>query len=229
MTHGYKNDNYGGESIVIGNQNQLLGTITVDYEGGDGASSNTKSCAIFGTKNIIQNGFKCSIVSGEGNTVNTGCEHDIIVGKTNKIGKKCRWVNIFGDSNDIRNYTTDSTAFGYENKMYGGGDGSPVQYVYMFGHHNNNKDINGNPIGNVFLFGNNLNPSKTNCTVVGSWNAGDISESNAFFSVGTGVEGSPRTTFMVEDGNTKLNGTLTMGSTVLSESQLQALLALIPT
>ena len=232
MTHGYKNTNKGGESFVQGTENQLLGNITIDTVGPDydGASSDTKSSAVIGSKNVIQHGLKQSLVVGNQQTVNTNCQQIIAIGTKNKIGKSCSWTNTFGDSNEIKNYATDSTVFGYENKVYGGADSSnPVQYVYMFGRNNDNRG-NGSNHSYAYMLGDYLNTTKDHQVVVGSCNVGDATEANAFFVVGTGDLGepnTPKTTFMVEDGNVKVKGTLTVGSTSLTEAQLQSLLALI--
>lgn len=229
MTHGYKNFNYGSESFVQGTENQLLGTITTDQS--DGASSDTKASAIIGHKNIIQHGLKQSLVVGNQNTVDSNCQQIITIGQKNKIGKSCNWTNTFGDSNEIKSYSTDSTVFGYQNKVYGGANGNnPVQYVYMLGRNNDNRGPDSTANSNVFLIGEYLNATREQQVVVGCCNKGDASESNAFFVVGTGDLGepnTPKTTFMVEDGNVKVNGTLTVGSTSITEAQLQSLLALI--
>lgn len=231
MTHGYKNTNKGGESFVQGTENQLLGNITIDTdpdEGYDGASSDTKASAVIGNKNIIQHGLKHSLVVGSQNTVNSGCQQIITIGTKNKIGKSCSWTNTFGDSNEIKNYATDSTVFGYENKVYGGADSStPVQYVYMFGRNNENRDANGNARSYVWLLGRGLNCGGQNNVTVGAWNKGDMDEASAYFVVGTGIEGTPRTTLKVFDGETDFTGIIKIGNTSLSEAQLQSLLALI--
>jgi hypothetical protein len=234
MTHGYKNKNYGGESFVQGTENQLLGTITIDSDGSDGydgASSDTKASAVIGNKNIIQHGLKHSLVVGNQQTVDTNCQQIIAIGNKNKIGKSCSWTNTFGDSNEIKNYATDSTVLGYQNKVYGGSNSSnPVQYVYMLGRNNDNRGPDSTANSNVFLIGEYLNATREQQVVVGCCNKGDNTETNAFFVVGTGDLGSPntpKTSFMVEDGNVVVKGTLTVGSTSLSEAQLQSLLALI--
>ena len=233
MTHGYKNKNYGGESFVQGTENQLLGTITIDTDstdGYDGASSDTKASAVIGNKNVIQHGLKQSLVVGNQHEINTNCQQIICIGNKNKIGKSCSWTNTFGDSNQIKNYATDSTVFGYENVIYGGADGNnPVQYVYQFGRGNDNAG-NGSNHSYAYMLGDHLNTTKDHQVVVGCCNKGDATEANAFFVVGTGDLGSPntpKTTLLVEDGNTKLTGTLTIGSTSLSEADLIALKALI--
>lgn len=234
MTHGYKNTNKGGESFVQGTENQLLGNITIDTDstdGYDGASSDTKASAIIGNKNIIQHGLKHSLVVGNQQTVNTNCQQIIAIGNKNKIGKSCSWTNTFGDSNEIKNYATDSTVFGYLNKVYGGANSSaPVQYVYMFGRNNDNRGPDSTANSNVFLMGEYLNATREQQVVVGCCNTGDVTEANAFFVVGTGDLGepnTPKTTFMVKDGETDFTGIIKIGNTSLSEAQLQSLLALI--
>ena len=70
FTAGYKNENYGVESIVIGNQNFLDGNTSVDTTpdpdtgGYDGRSSTTKHMAVFGSKNSIQHTNIESIIGG---------------------------------------------------------------------------------------------------------------------------------------------------------------------
>lgn len=227
LTHGYKNTNKGGESFVQGTENQLLGTISIDT-GGDGASSDTKASAVIGNKNIIQPGLKHSLVVGSQNTVNSGCQQIITIGLKNKIGKSCSWTNTFGDSNEVKNYATDSTVFGYDNKIWGGSSSTPVQYVYEFGRHNDNAG-NGSNHSYAYMLGDYLNTTKDHQVVVGCCNTGDATEANAFFVVGTGTLGgdpfgtsnTPKTTFLVEDSNVKVNGTLTVGSTSLTEGLLQ--------
>ena len=237
MTHGYKNTNKGGESFVQGTENQLLGNITIDTDstdGYDGASSDTKASAVIGNKNVIQHGMKHSLVVGNQQTVDTNCQQIIVIGNKNKIGKSCSWTNTFGDSNEVKNYATDSTVFGYDNKIWGGSSGTPGQYVYEFGRHNDNAG-NGSNHSYAYMFGDYLNTTKDHQVVVGSCNKGDATEANAFFVVGTGTLGgdpfgtsnTPKTTLMVKDGETDFTGIIKIGNTSLSEAQLQSLLALI--
>ena len=236
MTHGYKNTNKGSESFMIGSENQLLGSITIDDTpdpetgGFDGASSDTKGSIVVGNKNVIQHGFKYGIVIGHQNTADSNCQQSNVFGRENTLGKKCNRVNAFGEGNEIKDYVAHSTAIGYQNKIYGGADGSPTQYVHILGRNNNNRGPGDTVRSNVFLIGEYLNATKEQQVVVGCCNEGGNEEANAFFVVGTGALGSPntpKTTFMVEDGNVKVKGTLTIGSTSLSEAQLQSLLAII--
>ena len=230
FTHGYKNTNKGSESIVIGNQNNLDGTISIDTTGPDydGASSNSKQCAVFGNKNTLGNTNQQMLVAGDNNTIGNNCKWGIISGSHQNIGKDNFCVNAFDYGNTSERYVEDCTMIGYYNHIYGGPDGSNKIYaVNMIGHDNNNLDSGGNHCSEVSLIGNNLCATGNNCVVVGAYNAGDMDEAFARFVVGTGVSGSPATTIKVFNGETDFTGIIKIGNTSLSEAQLQSLLALI--
>ena len=226
FTHGYKNTNKGSESIVIGNQNNLDGTISIDSTPPyDGASSNSKQCAVFGNKNTLGNTNQQMLVAGDNNTIGNNCKWGIIAGSHQNIGKDNFCVNAFDYGNTSERYVEDCTMIGYYHHIYGGPDGSNKVYaVNMIGHDNTNLDSNDQVVSDVVLLGAGLKPTKTHCTVIGSYNAPNIYD---YFQIGSGGDDNNRHNIFAV-GNEALDGVyLTLGSTQLTETKLQALLALV--
>lgn len=231
FTAGYKNTNKGSESIVIGNQNNLNGTITIDTTpdpdtgGYDGASSNTKQCAVFGYKNILGTSNQQMLVAGDQNQVGNNSKWGFVAGSHQNIGKDNFCVNAFDYGNTSERYVEDCTMIGYYNHIYGGPDGSNKVYAAnMIGHDNNNLDGNGNALSDITLLGAGLKPSQQNCVVVGKYNQPTIYD---VFEVGDGMaDDNRRNIFAV--ANDPLDGpVLTLGTVSLTAAQITALKALI--
>lgn len=227
FTAGYKNTNKGSESIVIGNQNTLNGTISIDTTGPDydGASSNTKQCAVFGNKNTLGTTNQQMLVAGDNNTIGNNCKWGVIAGSHHNIGKDNFCVNAFDYGNTTERYVEDSTMIGYYNHIYGGPDGSNKVYAAnMIGHDNNNLDGNGSATSDIVLLGAGLKPSKQNCTIIGKFNSPTVYD---VFEIGNGSADDNRSNIFTI-ANDPLDGpVLTLGTVSLTAAQLTALKALI--
>lgn len=227
FTAGYKNYNYGSESAVIGNQNQLLGNITIDYDGPDydGASSDSKHCAIFGYKNVLQRGAQQLGVIGGENTIGRDNKWNFIAGSHHDIGRDNRCVNALDYGNISERYVEDCTMIGYYNHIYGGTSNSWVYAVNMIGHDNVNKNNQNNTISHdVILLGNSLRATQENGVCVGKYNEGDLYNC---FEVGNGTDNDNRSNAFAV-GFEPLDGHyIDVGNTRLTEAQIQALKALI--
>jgi len=203
FTAGYKNENYGSESIVIGGQNFLDGNTTVDTTpdpdmgGYDGRSSTTKYMAVFGNKNSIQHTNTSSVIGGYNNKVNTDGKWNFVIGANHNLGKHNACVNALDYGNTTGDYVEDSTLIGYGHRIYGGTSNSWVYAANMIGHDNTNLDGNGNTISDIVLLGSNLKPSQQGCTVIGKFNNPTVYD---VFEIGNGMANDNRSNiFAVAD------------------------------
>lgn len=230
FTAGYKNENYGVESVVIGNQNFLDGNTTVDTTpdpdtgGYDGRTSTTKHMAVFGSKNSIQHTNIESLIGGYNNKVNTNGKWNFVIGANHNLGKHNACVNALDYGNTTGNYIEDCTMIGYGHHIYGGTSDSWVYAANMIGHDNTNLDGNGNTISDIVLLGSHLKPSQQGCTVIGKYNRPTIYD---VFEIGDGMADDNRSNIFAI-ANDPLDGPVMMLGTVsLTAQQLTALKALI--
>ena len=230
MTHGYKNKNYGSESIVMGNQNTLNGTITVDTTpdengGYDGASSDSKQCAVFGNKNTLGTSNQQMLVAGDQNTIGNNSKWGFVAGSHHSIGKDNFCVNAIDYGNISERYVEDCTMIGYYNHIYGGPNGSNKVYaVNMIGHDNTNVDGNSNNLSDVVLIGSGLKPSQQNCTIIGRYNSPLIGD---FFEIGKGIDDNNRSNLFAVGVDPQDGPVIILDGVTLTKTKLQALLALV--
>jgi hypothetical protein len=238
FTAGYKNENYGSESVVIGNQNVLSGTITIDTTAPfDGASSNTKHMAVFGYKNNVGGGNEASLIFGDQNEVGNWSKWNLIGGSHQNIGIHNVCVTALDYGNETEAYVEDSAMIGYYNHIYGGSAGHVVYGVNMLGNNNDNRDRNGEAKSEVTFVGSGLRAGGTHQTLIGRYNQyADLWDTTEGVLIGAGTDDRNRKTVARFHSNDVqiladlrlMNGaTLKIGNTVLTEAQLQQLLALL--
>ena len=221
LTGGYKCTNKASESIQVGNQLTLDGVLTEDEDGNP--KSNSRYNAQFGQSSSMGTNTVNCFMAGQGHTQDHSAKWNAVFGKTHVLGHHNECLNVFGASNITHDYLTDSTLIGYDHEAFGGTSTSNIKYdVYMLGHNSTNRDSNNTAHNNVYLIGKYLRAKEDDQVIVGAYNAG---VANCRFEVGCGTSSARATAFAVcQSGSNKW---IKIGGTELSETQLQALLALI--
>ena len=229
FTAGYKNENYGTESIVIGNQNFLDGNTTVDTTpdpdtgGYDGRSSTTKHMAVFGNRNSIQHTNTDSLVAGYNNKVNTNSKWNFIVGANQNIGKYNACVNALDYGNTTGDYVEDSTVIGYGNHIYGGTSGSAISAVNILGNNCSNRSSSTN-YKKVWMIGDGLVASRDEQIILGKYNATNPYD---LLQVGDGTADDARSNLFTVSNDPLDGPMITVGNVSLTAAQITALKALI--
>ena len=232
LTGGYKCTNKASESIQVGNQLTIDGTITVEADGTP--TSDSKHNAQFGKSNTMGvatqgcfmagegisqgDGGLYNSVTGKGHTIDINLKYSRICGWNSSIGKSCDDIDVFGYGNNIGKYVQNSLVSGKQNTVTDGSSSHKKTGIYILGDNCSN-----NGYSNFYGFGKGLRPVEAFQIVIGSYNVGTP---NAWFEVGCGSsDGERATAFAVcQSGSNKW---IKIGGTELSETQLQALLALI--
>jgi len=224
---GYDNNVTASESSVFGEHNTVVGTES-------GGKTNTRRVFVYGTGNTVGDANGSSpgavqdcFIGGNGNTVGNSVYYSFIHGQQNTVETDCQWVNVFGGTgNVLHSHLTDSTIMGYQNKVYGGPNGSSKREAnYVFGH--NNTVQNGDTErgwNDVYMLGHHLLANHSQQVIFGKYNTGGSEESNDILTVGNGSSSQRRNAFGVGYNNDHY---IRIGSTVLTETQLQSLLAMI--
>ena len=229
FTAGYKNENYGTESIVIGNQNFLDGNTTVDTTpdpdtgGYDGRSSTTKHMAVFGNRNSIQHTNTDSLVAGYNNKVNTNSKWNFIIGANQNIGKYNACVNALDYGHTTGDYVEDSTVIGYGNHIYGGSSGNAIFAVNIFGNNCSNRSSSNN-FKKVWMIGDGLVASRDEQIILGKYNATNPYD---LLQVGDGTADDARSNLFTISNDPLDGPMITVGNVSLTAAQITALKALI--
>jgi hypothetical protein len=229
FTAGYKNENYGSESIVIGGQNFLDGTTTVDTTpdpdtgGYDGRSSTTKYMAVFGNKNSIQHTNTSSLIGGYNNKVNNNSKWNFVIGANHNLGKYNACVNTLDYGNTTGDYVEDSTMIGYGNHIYGGASGNVVYAVNILGNNCSNRS-SGTNYKKVSMIGEGLIASRDDQIVMGRYNAANPYDT---FQLGNGTADDYRDNLFTISNDPLDGPMITLGNVSLTASQITALKALI--
>lgn len=218
---GYNNDVTASESAIFGENNTISGDISNN-------KTDVRKVLVMGTSNTVSHGTQWSVMYGEHNTAGGTLRHSIVGGSYNVVGDFVDAINVFGGgngySNQIKSYNSDITVFGYSNTVYGGtASNSRKGDDYILGHHNVVQDPShtGRGLYDVYMVGNGLKSQHAHQVLLGEYNSSDSSESKDILTVGTGGgEDSRRTTFGVGYDS---NHYIRIGSTVLTETQLQQL------
>ncbi len=229
FTAGYKNENYGVESIVIGNQNFLDGTTSVDTTpdpdtgGYDGRTSTTKHMAVFGSKNSIQHTNLESLIAGYNNKVNNNGKWNFVVGANQNLGKHNACVNALDYGNTTGDYVEDSTMIGYGNHIYGGVSGSVVYAVNILGNNCSNRS-NGTNFKKVSMIGEGLVASRDDQIILGKYN-----QTNPYdlLQVGNGTADDYRSNLFTVSNDPLDGPMMTLGNVSLTASEITALKALL--
>lgn len=229
FTAGYKNTNKGSESIVIGSQNTLNGTITIDNTpdpdtgGYDGASSNTKQMAVFGSKNTIGVNNQTSLIAGDQNTIGGSSKWNFVVGAHQNIGSHNACVNALDYGNTTESYVEDSTMIGYGNHIYGGTSGAVVYAVNILGNNCSNRSSSTN-YKKVWMIGDGLVASRDDQIILGKYNATNPYD---LLQVGDGTADNARSNLFTVSNDPLDGPMLTLGTVSLTAAQITALKALI--
>lgn len=230
FTGGYRVKNYGAESLAIGSNLEIQGTITLDAKGNP--KSNTKSVLAVGTKVYVGSGSENSVVVGkniakekinddyygpeslkssaifaDSTTIKDGCSWLGVEGYGHEVGAGNECVYIRGYQNNTADLVTDSVLFGYLNSIQNNGNKQEgkEQFVYLFGTGNTNRwDSNSNTNSKVFLVGEGLKSTRDGQVIVGKYNSG---VPNAIFEIGDGTADDARQSpFAVINGYSFISG-----------------------
>lgn len=229
FTAGYKNENYGVESVVIGNQNFLDGNTTVDTTpdpdtgGYDGRTSTTKHMAVFGSKNSIQHTNLESIIGGYNNKVNNNSKWNFVIGANQNLGKHNACVNALDYGNTTGDYVEDSTMIGYGNHIYGGTSGAVVYAVNILGNNCSNRSNNAN-YKKVWMIGEGLVASRDDQIIIGKYN-----QTNPYdtFQLGNGTADDYRSNLFTISNDPLDGPMIILGNVSLTSAQITALKALL--
>lgn len=234
FTGGYRVKNYGSESLAIGSNSEIQGTITLDAKGNP--KSNTKSVLAVGTKVYVGSGSENSVVVGKNiaklkdgddyygpeslkasaifadtTTIKDGCSWIGVEGYGHEVGESNECVYIRGYQNRTADHVTDSVLFGYLNSVQNNGNKQTgkEQFVYLFGTENTNRwDNNSNTNSRVCLIGEGLKSTRDGQVIIGKYNSG---VPNAIFEIGDGgADNDRQSPFAVINGYSLISGSTTV-------------------
>ena len=225
FTGGYRAKNYGSESIQVGNQLTINGTITEDEDGNPKSDSRynaqfgksntmgtvTVGCFMAGESISQGNGGLYNDITGKGHQIDINLKYSRIGGWNSTIGKSCDDIDVFGYGNTVGKYIQNSFVSGKQNTITDGTSSSKKNCIYILGEQNTNNGHN-----NIHLLGKGLNPVEDGQVIIGQWNKGT---ENCWFEVGCGTGSSSRgTAFAVcQQGNNKW---VKVGNASLTESDV---------
>lgn len=220
---GYKNKVYASESAVFGEKHTINGAL---YEADGTLKTTTRKLAVFGGENTLGVGCQWDLVAGQSITINQYGKWVFSVGAKNRMDNSNEAVNQLGWNNQTGTYITDSTQIGYDNTTGNGASNNKLFNIVQIGHSNySNKS-------ETYMLGYNLATQHTSQVIAGRFNA-DVSSKDVLVvgcghaaDVDHGISELRENCFTAgKDGDD--NKYIKVGSTTLTEAQLQSLLALI--
>lgn len=233
---GYRITAQASESAIFGERHTITGTVSYDAEE-DSYNTNTRRLLVYGSRHTIGNAnysgtigeIQDCFIGGYEHTVGNKVRYLFVHGQSNTVGNDCAWVQVFGGSGNIlHDHIDDSTVFGYGNELFGGPNGSSKRSLnFVLGCNNTVQSHTDNTKGwnKVIVAGFHLQPRHSSHIVLGWYNAHNSSEDNDVLTVGCGSSSERKNCFST--GIDSSGRYIRVGGTMLYESQLEALKALI--